>query len=351
MGFMKSHRTTIVLGAVALSLAAAPAAQGAAEKYHPDANARTFANNGGGWVGSSSYTNGLCIPAVTCPAVDHDYVATGGSRGADDGFVRTELGGLASLASGTAITYQSPGFTYKGVRNAEPDKVSFKLDQRVDADALLQLLQHAEFSVFLDHVSSGTSVRVIDRAEVANLPEWSTLPSVSVDPDQLEVGSRYRIRLVVELTLPASVIPNATFDYDNVVLRASTSRGAGQTGACQGRSALVRSGGSGNDALQGTSGKDVLLGHGGNDAVSGLGDRDCVKGHSGRDTLKGGAGRDRIVLGKGRDRSAAGPGNDTVNARDGGRDRVNCGGGNDLAKVDRKDKVRRNCERVKVRRG
>lgn len=351
MGFIKTNRLTIVLCAAALSLAAASAAQGAVEKYHPDAKSRTFANNGGGWVGSSSYTNGLCIPAVTCPAVDHAYVASGGSRGEDDGFLRTELTGLASVASGTAITYQSPGFTYKGVRNAEPDKVSFKLDQRVDAEALLQLLQHADFSVFLDHVESGTSVRVIDRVEVANLPEWSTLPSVSVDPDQLEVGSRYRIRLVVELELPASVIPDATFDYDNVVLRASTSRGAGQTGVCQGSAALVRRGGSGNDALQGTSGKDVLLGHGGGDAVSGLGDNDCVKGHAGRDTLKGGAGDDRVVPGKGRDRSAAGKGDDTVNARDGRRDRVNCGAGDDLAKVDRKDKVSRNCERVKVRRG
>ena len=54
-----------------------------------------------------------------------------------------------------------------------------------------------------------------------------------------------------------------------------------------------------------------------------------------------------LVGGRGKDKLFGGAGNDTLDARDGKRDTVDCGAGRrDLARVDRRDRVRR-CERVK----
>ena len=51
--------------------------------------------------------------------------------------------------------------------------------------------------------------------------------------------------------------------------------------------------------------------------------------------------------GKGKDRVAAGAGPDVIYARDGDRDVIACGLGRDLVIADRKDKVARDCERVR----
>lgn len=378
MKFLKANRLVIVMSVAGLCLAAAPAANAAVAEYHPATESRTFATTDGGWVGSDSYTNGLCIPALTCPAVDHAYVANGGAGGEADGFLRTELFGLAGVASGTAIAYQSPDFTYDGVAGVEPDGVRFSLDRRVDAGALLQLIPEADFSVFLDNADAGTSVEVIDRVEVANLPDWNSLASVAVDPDQLEIGSNYRIRLVTELALPAAVIPDATFDYDNVVLRAQTGGQDEATAACQGSQALQQRGTDANDELIGTGGRDTLSGEGGNDDLRTRAAKDCAKGGSGNDSIRGGAGpdligggagrddakgaggkdeiaggadNDKITGGGGRDLLNGGDGNDRIQAADFRADTVRCGSGTDKAKVDPRDKVARDCERVTVRRG
>ena len=42
-----------------------------------------------------------------------------------------------------------------------------------------------------------------------------------------------------------------------------------------------------------------------------------------------------------------GGGKDKIKVRGGGRDRVNCGGGKDKVIADRRDKVAKNCEKVK----
>jgi Ca2+-binding RTX toxin-like protein len=124
----------------------------------------------------------------------------------------------------------------------------------------------------------------------------------------------------------------------------------------------------GDDILTGTLGDDVICGLLGNDTIKGLagndtlwGDacgkiaqarapadgNDILSGGSGNDRLYGAGGRDRLIGGKGRDRLFGGAGNDVLNARDGKRDRVDCGSGRkDVARVDRRDKVRR-CEKVR----
>ena len=221
MGSLKL-RTLVALGAGLAALAVAPAANAATSDYHPDAEARTFAGSAGGWSGSSEYTNGLCIAGLTCPAVDNFHASSGGAGGAGDGYLRTELDGLLSLLSTTVATWESPTFTYDGAEGQAPSDVIFTFDRRVDADALLQLLPRANFSVFLDNITLGTSLAVVDDVEIPNVENWTSLAAVSITPGQLTIGNDYRIRILTELDLPVGVIPDAQFDYDNVLLRAST---------------------------------------------------------------------------------------------------------------------------------
>jgi hypothetical protein len=135
-----------------------------------------------------------------------------------------------------------------------------------------------------------------------------------------------------------------------------------------------------NDTRTGTAGSDVIFGRAGSDLLSGLGGSDCLYGEAGNDRLSGGSGADRLFGGpgadrldggsgndrlagaagndrltdrSGRDNLSGGAGNDTIDARDSsgaGRrvaDTVRCGAGRDVASVDRRDRVSRDCERVR----
>ena len=69
------------------------------------------------------------------------------------------------------------------------------------------MLDSASFQVFLDDVTAGGALTLVDRRELVTAPEWTTIPSVAVDPGQLTLGHRYRIRIRTDLDLPAAVIP------------------------------------------------------------------------------------------------------------------------------------------------
>jgi Ca2+-binding RTX toxin-like protein len=117
-------------------------------------------------------------------------------------------------------------------------------------------------------------------------------------------------------------------------------------------------GGAGADVVLGAEARDVAWGDADDDKVRTFVGRDSLIGGEGNDRLDGGEGNDRIwgqpgndVLtgGRGGDRLSGQQGNDRINARDGARDRVLCGAGKDRAIVDKKDLVRRGCERVSRR--
>lgn len=76
---------------------------------------------------------------------------------------------------------------------------------------------------------------------------------------------------------------------------------------------------------------------------------DVLGGTARADVLCGLAGADRLSGGAGADVFRAGAGADTVGARDGTADAVACGPGRDTAVVDRRDRVNRDCERVRRR--
>jgi hypothetical protein len=109
-------------------------------------------------------------------------------------------------------------------------------------------------------------------------------------------------------------------------------------------------GGRGDDRIRSRGGDDCALGGKGDDRVAGDGGGDRINGGADDDRLRGGAGRDRIAGGTGTDRVGAGGGADRIKVHDGSRDRVSCGGGRDRVVADRRDRIARDCEKVKLRR-
>ncbi len=220
-------RIALVAAAVAGVSAVTAAPASAATQYHPTADARHFNGSAGGWTGNTTYDQILCIPSLTCPAVTSAHVGSGGVGGS--GFIRSSLTGLTSLATEATITWTSPAFTYNGDAGNEPGSLRFSLDHRSSAAALVQALDSADYSVFVDNVTDGLSVPAIDQAPLIDTPSWTSVPTVGIDPEQLDLGDSHQIRIVTRLDIPAGVIPSGNFDWDNVVLtaRAADSDGDG----------------------------------------------------------------------------------------------------------------------------
>lgn len=105
---------------------------------------------------------------------------------------------------------------------------------------------------------------------------------------------------------------------------------------------------SGDDGIRGGGGDDRIRGGRGDDCLNGNRGDDRVAGGPGRDLIKGGDDGDRLAGGPGRDRVRGGYGPDRIDAAGGGRDRVSCGLGEDRVRVDRRDRVSRDCERLVV---
>jgi RTX calcium-binding nonapeptide repeat (4 copies)/WD40-like Beta Propeller Repeat len=74
---------------------------------------------------------------------------------------------------------------------------------------------------------------------------------------------------------------------------------------------------------------------------------DDLRGTPLRDLIDGRGGADRIVGAGGNDRISGGPGDDTISSKDRYRDVVACGPGSDSVSADYRDRVARDCERVR----
>ena len=77
-------------------------------------------------------------------------MASGGTGGAGDGFLRSTFGGVASVIATARTQWTSPAFSYTGAGGSTPDEVSFTMDRRVNAGALLAVISGARYRVFLD---------------------------------------------------------------------------------------------------------------------------------------------------------------------------------------------------------
>jgi hypothetical protein len=114
--------------------------------------------------------------------------------------------------------------------------------------------------------------------------------------------------------------------------------------------AVSKSGGNGDDVIEGTPFRDTLSGGGGDDRIYGKGRRDRLYGDSGADKVFGNTGPDQLFTGQGVDRVFGDGGDDFLNTLDERIDTViDCGAGvGDEAYVDldEVDNVAPNCEGV-----
>lgn len=218
------------LSAIA-ALAFAASASAVTTEYHPEVDSRGFVASQGGWT-SSQLRGGpvgeltCLLEPVTCPSVESTWVPAGGANEAtdpenSDGFLRTEISGLASVLTDTTISWVSPPFTYNGAEGETPNSLTFILARRTNASALLELASDERYSVFIDRAGSASSITVVEEADLTNASDWTAIPPVQLDPGALTVGETYQLRIEVNLSLPVSVIPTGTIDWDNVILSAT----------------------------------------------------------------------------------------------------------------------------------
>ncbi|HEY7151790.1 MAG TPA: hypothetical protein VH391_08910 [Solirubrobacterales bacterium] len=217
-----THRTKVVAllitGASTLGLIA-PQLAGAANRTYPsNQEARSFHTSDGGWHSGTSF-GGLCIPAVNCPTVTNDYVASEGAGGSSDGYLRTQIGALLGVGATSRGIYQSPAFTYSGVGGGQPDKLTLSVARRSTLATLLAVSGNsAEYSVDLvDTSQGGAATSVIDQRPIGDQNSWRT-SSASVSPGSLTLGDRYRVRITSEFETGIQVVPGGSVGYDNVVL-------------------------------------------------------------------------------------------------------------------------------------
>ena len=212
----------MALAATAATLVFAGVATAATSDYHPTSDARTFEPTQGGWTDATGAT-GLCLlTPLLCPDVDPDYEQDGGADGPTDGHLRTSFNGVAQVLTNVNGTWSSPAFTYNGVGGATPDQVSFQLDRRSRVDTLLTLLGSADYTVSLANVTDGDSITLVDDRALGDIDDWTAVPSVAVDPADLDLGDTYRIHIRTDVSAPVGLLVDADADYDNVVLRATT---------------------------------------------------------------------------------------------------------------------------------
>jgi hypothetical protein len=236
----------IVAASVAiLGLGMVTSSSAATSKYPPNAAARGFTADAGGWVSSSS-NEGICLPPLLCASVANSFQGTGGADGG--GFIRSAYTGVVGVnaVGGTATgTWESPQFTYSGVDGEEATAVSFALDRRANVDQLLAVAGNAaEYTVrLIDLSEGGEASSLIPTTTLAGANSWTNVTRGSIDPDSLIAGHDYRIQITSRYMSGTSVLVTGNADYDNVVLTASD----GTSG--NGKGGKGKGGGGGNGAL------------------------------------------------------------------------------------------------------
>jgi hypothetical protein len=232
---VRGLRLALAAAAATTALIAVPGVANAASgtsNYAPDANARTFATGAGGWAQDKGST-GLCLPPLTCPAVENGFVNHGGTAGQSDGYLRTSILGLTGVASESRGTLRSPVFTYNGVNGEKPTDVALSLSHLANIGALLSVTGNSvQYSFELVDETTGKSLRLVDEQSLRPDAGWTEAPLVSLRPGQLTIGHQYRLRIITRFIYGAEVIPGGSVGYDDVALVATRdeSNGGGGNG-------------------------------------------------------------------------------------------------------------------------
>jgi hypothetical protein len=217
------------LGVVAIALGAglAPAsagAQGTAVEYPPDVNERSFVTSDGGWEKASQASESeTCVGAVTCPEVSNAFVPTGGTLGAADGYMSTEITAVTGVGSQVRGVLLSPVFTYDGVAGVKPSELAFSVSHLANIDPGVSLAGNSVgYTVELVDVTAGEqAVQVIDQPLAKSDASWTAAPPASLPPGSLTVGHKYRVRIMTTFTSGAQAFQSGKVGYDDVRLVAT----------------------------------------------------------------------------------------------------------------------------------
>jgi hypothetical protein len=210
--------TAAAMAVVLFALPAMASADTTTATYHPDRNARSFTTGNGGWAAANGAT-GLCVPLLICPAMSSGFVGGGGASGASDGYLRTALGALTGVGSESRATLTGPAFTYDGVKGKNPTSVTVGVAHLARVADLVSVAGNSvQFSFELVDQTSGTTQRLIDEAELRPESVWTSAPQVTLNPSQLTIGHRYRMRIITRFIYGAQVLPGGSVGYDDVEL-------------------------------------------------------------------------------------------------------------------------------------
>ena len=220
-----------LLGAVIASalLFAMPVPAAHADTYAPDPVDQDFAGSQGGWSQSSEFS-GLCVQTLVCPAVNNTW-SPGGADG--NGYLRTQFGSVSTTLAGTSTgIWDSPAFTYNGVKGKVPGSVTFDMNILRNVAALLDmsLLNDTQYRVDLVDQASGVKISVVAPTLIAPNGGWTSIPTASVNPGQVKLGHSYKIRITTTYHAVATVVAIGEVGYDNVRLTTAAASGGGGNG-------------------------------------------------------------------------------------------------------------------------
>jgi dipeptidyl aminopeptidase/acylaminoacyl peptidase len=206
-----------------------------------------------------------------------------------------------SIARGDTVTFKLTVVNQHATGVASSVRVSYAIP--IGAQLLawpIQCVGGATFSCELGPLAPQQSTSVELKVRLNELGSTANVFTVTTTESDADPADNQVTVTIVVATKPAARQP----------------RGVRKTGTAR------------RDVLVGTRFDDVLRGLGGNDVLRGLAGNDLLYGGAGSDTVEGGAGNDLLV---------GGPGRDTIR----------CGSGKDRVTADRRDRVAKDCERVR----
>ncbi len=98
--------------------------------------------------------------------------------------------------------------------------------------------------------SGGADATALPASSLEGATSFTKLPSAALDPSDLKLGHTYQLQISTQFESGAAVLPGGSAGYDNIALKAITTRGGGNHG-------------NGHDGHNGHNGTDGADGAGG----------------------------------------------------------------------------------------
>jgi hypothetical protein len=187
-----------------------------ADTYTSDTLNRDFAGSAGGWT-ETTETGGSCASLLMCATVANGWNA-GGADG--NGYIRTQFSSVLATLTGTSTgIWDSPAFVYNGNAGAVPATATFDMNLRSDVvDLLGASINSSSFRVDLVDTVTTNQISVVPSTVLSPNTSWTAIPSASVNPALLTLGSSYKLRISTTFHSTVAVQATGEVGFDNVRL-------------------------------------------------------------------------------------------------------------------------------------